>query len=43
LPGQPHRVVRNHLYQAFFRQECPGLHVWPGGCASRRSRHGGPT
>jgi Uma2 family endonuclease len=31
LPEPPHRVVRNHLYQAFFRQECSGLHVWPGG------------
>jgi Uma2 family endonuclease len=31
IPGQPHRVVRNHLYQTFFRQGCPGLHIWPGG------------
>jgi len=31
LPETPHRVVRNHLYQEFFCQECPGLHVWPGG------------
>ena len=31
MPEIPHRVVRNNLYQEFFCQECPGLHVWPGG------------
>ena len=31
IPGHRHSVIRNHLYQEFFRQGCPGLHVWPGG------------
>jgi hypothetical protein len=43
LAETPHRIVRNHLYQAFFRQDCLGLHVWPGGCASGRLRNCGPT